>query len=117
MKSWALAAPRRTRKSRAPTGVSQSNIIPTKTLTTLRPKKNSKRRPRHTAFYQTTNSANVTIVLDTLVFPAARAPARGAHPDLAGSKTSSATCYDLEITLEEAANGMTAQLRIPRLEQ
>src|SRR4029453_3929838 len=24
--------------------------------------------------------------------------------------------YDLEITLEEAANGMTAQLRIPRLE-
>src|ERR1051325_4557951 len=25
--------------------------------------------------------------------------------------------YDLEITLEEAANGMTAQLRIPRLEQ
>src|SRR5690242_12025665 len=25
--------------------------------------------------------------------------------------------YDLEISLEEAANGMTAQLRIPRLEQ
>src|SRR4029078_6167911 len=25
-------------------------------------------------------------------------------------------CYDLEISLEEAANGLTAQLRIPRLE-
>ena len=66
----------------------------------------------------------------------------GERRGLAASKTSSATClvlamclaagaaargaraaqrgadlrYDLEITLEEAANGMTAQLRIPRLE-